>query len=70
MNSLVVDVAALVAPLRSPLANIHQNVAISLGLKAVFLVTTVVGVTGRWPAVRADSGATVLVTLIALRLLR
>jgi Cd2+/Zn2+-exporting ATPase len=38
-------------------------------MKAVFLVTTVVGITGLWPAVLADTGATVLVTLNALRLL-
>ncbi len=41
-----------------------------LGLKAVFLVTTIAGVTGLWPAILADTGATVLVTLNALRLLR
>ena len=69
LNSRVLDVAALVGLSRATLANIHQNVAIALGLKAVFLVTTVVGVTGLWPAVLADTGATVLVTLNALRLL-
>ncbi|MGY4803261.1 heavy metal translocating P-type ATPase [Teichococcus aerofrigidensis] len=69
LNSRVVDVAALVGLSRATLSNIHQNVAIALGLKAVFLVTTVVGVTGLWPAVLADTGATVLVTLNALRLL-
>lgn len=69
LNSRVVDVAALVGLSRATLANIHQNVAIALGLKAVFLVTTVTGVTGLWPAVLADTGATVLVTLNALRLL-
>jgi len=41
-----------------------------VGLKLVFLVTTVVGLTGLWPAIMADTGATVLVTLNALRLLR
>ena len=46
-----------------------EDVAIALGLKAVFLVTTVAGVTGLWPAILADTGATVLVTLNALRLL-
>ena len=51
-------------------ANIRQNVTISLGLKAVFLVTTVLGMTGLWIAVLADTGATVLVTINALRLLR
>ncbi|MBO0134114.1 hypothetical protein G6L41_026530 (plasmid) [Agrobacterium tumefaciens] len=34
------------------------------------LVTTIIGVTGLWPAVLADTGATVLVTMNALRLLR
>ena len=69
LNSRVVDVAALIGLSRATLANIHQNVAIALGLKAVFLVTTVAGITGLWPAVLADTGATVLVTLNALRLL-
>ena len=52
------------------MANIRQNITIALGLKAVFLVTTMLGVTGLWPAILADTGATVLVTLNALRLLR
>ncbi len=69
LNSRVLDVAALVGLSRATLANVHQNVAIALGLKVVFLVTTVVGITGLWPAVLADTGATVLVTLNALRLL-
>jgi len=51
------------------MANIRQNVIIALGLKAVFLVTSVLGLTGLWIAILADTGATVLVTLNALRLL-
>ena len=47
-----------------------QNVAVAVGLKAVFLVTTLLGITGLWPAILADTGATVLVTLLRLRLLR
>jgi Cd2+/Zn2+-exporting ATPase len=70
LNSRVTDVAALVGLSRATLANIHQNVAVALGLKAAFVVTTLAGVTGLWPAVLADTGATVLVTLNALRLLR
>ncbi|MGA0594321.1 heavy metal translocating P-type ATPase [Enterovirga sp. CN4-39] len=54
---------------RATLGNIKQNVAIALGLKAVFLVTTITGTTGLWLAILADTGATVLVTLNALRLL-
>lgn len=54
---------------RATLANIHMNIMIALGSKAVFLVTTILGITGMWIAVLADTGATVLVTLNALRLL-
>ncbi|MFT4270121.1 MAG: zinc/cadmium/mercury/lead-transporting ATPase [Pantoea sp.] len=49
---------------------IRQNIALALGLKALFLVTTLLGFTGLWLAVLADSGATALVTANALRLLR
>jgi len=49
---------------------VKQNVAVAVGLKGVFLVTTLLGITGLWPAIMADTGATVLVTLNALRLLR
>lgn len=55
---------------RATLANIRQNIVLALGLKGVFLVTTLLGMTGLWVAVLADSGATALVTLNALRLLR
>jgi Cd2+/Zn2+-exporting ATPase len=51
------------------MGNITQNIAIALGLKAVFLVTTCSAITGLWPAILADTGATVLVTANALRLL-
>ena len=70
LGSRVADVAALVALSRATMANIHQNVAIALGLKAVFLVTTLTGVTDLWLAILADTGATVIVTMNALRLLR
>lgn len=51
-------------------ANIRQNIAIALGLKAIFLVTSLLGITGLWMAVLADSGTTVLVTTNAIRLLK
>jgi Zn2+/Cd2+-exporting ATPase len=54
---------------RATLSNVKQNVAATVGLKLVFLVTTLAGLTGLWPAILADTGATVLVTLNALRLL-
>ena len=62
-------VGELVRLSRATLNNIHQNVAFALGLKAVFLVTTLLGVTGLWLAVLSDTGATALVTANALRLL-
>ena len=70
LKSRVTDVAHLIALSRATLSNIHQNVSFALGLKAVFLITTILGITGLWIAVLADTGATVLVTLNALRLLR
>lgn len=70
LRDRVADVAETIGLSRASMANIRQNITIALGLKAVFLVTTVLGVTGLWIAILADTGATVLVTLNALRLLR
>ncbi len=69
LHSRVADIAALVRLSRATLTNIRQNVTVALGLKVVFLATTLVGATGLPGAVLADTGATVLVTLNALRLL-
>jgi Cd2+/Zn2+-exporting ATPase len=69
LRNRVTDVAGKIRLARATMTNIHQNVTIALGLKAVFLVTTVLGITGLWIAILADTGATVLVTLNALRLL-
>ena len=69
MRNNVGDAARLIGLSRATMSNIRQNVAIALGLKAVFLVTTVTGVSGLWLAVFADTGATVLVTANAMRLL-
>ncbi|WP_312524740.1 heavy metal translocating P-type ATPase [Paracoccus sp. (in: a-proteobacteria)] len=70
LRDKVTDIPAMVRLARGAMANVRQNVAIALGLKAVFLVTTILGITGLWIAIMADTGATVLVTLNALRLLR
>ncbi|MFC0200778.1 heavy metal translocating P-type ATPase [Paracoccus rhizosphaerae] len=69
LRDRVADVPALIRLARATMGNIRQNVALALGLKAVFLVTTIFGITGLWIAILADTGATVLVTLNALRLL-
>ena len=70
LRERVGGVVELVALSRATMNNVKTNVAVAVGLKLVFLVTTLLGITGLWPAILADTGATVLVTLNALRLLR
>jgi Cd2+/Zn2+-exporting ATPase len=69
-HNRLIELAGMIELSRATLNNIRQNVALALGLKGVFLVTSLLGITGLWVAVLADSGATALVTLNALRLLR
>ncbi len=69
-HNRLIELPAMIELSRATLSNIRQNVALALGLKGVFLVTSLLGITGLWVAVLADSGATALVTLNALRLLR
>ena len=49
---------------------IRQNVALSLGIKALFLALAVSGAATLWMAVFADVGASLIVTLNGMRLLR
>jgi Zn2+/Cd2+-exporting ATPase len=70
LKDRVLGVVQLVQLSRATLGNIWQNIGIALGLKLMFLVTTLTGVTSLWMAILADTGATVLVTANALRLLR
>jgi Zn2+/Cd2+-exporting ATPase len=70
LKNRVRDVPAMIRLARATMGNIRANIAIALGLKAVFLVTSVLGYTGLWVAILADTGATVIVTANALRLLR
>lgn len=69
LRDRVTGVADLVSLSREIIGNIWQNIGLALGLKAIFLVTTLTGVTTLWMAILADTGATVLVTANALRLL-
>ncbi|MEP9037808.1 Zn(II)/Cd(II)/Pb(II) translocating P-type ATPase ZntA [Enterobacter hormaechei] len=69
-HNRLTGLAQMIELARATRANIRQNIAIALGLKGIFLVTTLLGMTGLWLAVLADTGATVLVTANALRLLR
>ena len=49
---------------------IKQNIAFSLVLKVVFLLLTLPGLATLWLAVFADMGASLLVTLNGMRMLR
>ncbi len=69
-HNRLVELATMIELSQATLANIRQNVTLALGLKSIFLVTSLLGITGLWVAVLADSGATALVTLNALRLLK
>lgn len=60
----------LVRHSRRALRVIRQNIAFALGVKAVFVVLTLLNYSSMWAAVAADSGATLLVVFNALRLLR
>lgn len=64
------QVVFLVAHGRRALRVIRQNITLALGLKLVFLAAAAAGKATLWMAVAADTGATLIVTLNGLRLLR
>jgi Cd2+/Zn2+-exporting ATPase len=70
LRNRVEGVAELVELSRAALRNIRQNITVALGLKVVFLTATLIGLSSLWMAILADTGATVIVTANALRLLR
>jgi len=49
---------------------IIQNITVSLGIKAMFMLLAVPGIATLWMAIAADMGASLLVTFNGLRLLR
>jgi Cd2+/Zn2+-exporting ATPase len=55
---------------RRTLRVIQFNIAFSIAVKLIFLVLAVFGYTSLWLAIAADTGATLIVTANALRLLR
>ena len=55
---------------RATVRNIKMNLAISVVMKAAFVVAAVAGVATLWMAVLADTGASIIVIANALRLLR
>lgn len=55
---------------RKSRAIVKQNIILSLGLKLAFLALVIPGLSTLWMAVMADVGATLIVTLNGMRLLR
>ncbi|MEX2527053.1 MAG: cation-translocating P-type ATPase [Gemmatimonadota bacterium] len=55
---------------RAAMTTVRLNVGFAVGIKAVFLALILAGMGTLWMAVLADVGATVLVTLFGMRLLR
>jgi Cd2+/Zn2+-exporting ATPase len=55
---------------RRTLAIIGQNITFALAVKALFVVLTLVGHASMWSAIAADMGASLLVIMNGLRLLR
>ena len=69
MGDDVANLPFLVKLSRATTRVIRQNIAFSLGIKVVALVAVLPGWLTLWMAVLGDMGATILVTLNALRLL-
>jgi Cd2+/Zn2+-exporting ATPase len=55
---------------RAAMNTIRANVAVSIGIKLVFLVLVLLGLGTMWMAVLADMGTSLLVTLNGVRLLK
>jgi Cd2+/Zn2+-exporting ATPase len=70
MNDDLRRVASTIGLSRKTHAVLWQNIALALGIKAVFLVLAVFGSATMWMAVFADMGASLLVVGNGLRLLR
>ena len=70
MNDDLRRIAETVRLSRSTRAVLWQNITLALGIKTVFLVLAVFGNASMWMAVFADMGASLLVVVNGLRLLK
>jgi Cd2+/Zn2+-exporting ATPase len=69
MSDDLSKVAWLISHSRDTLSIIRQNIYVSLAVKVVFVILTLVGYASLWSAIAADMGVSLLVVLNALRLL-
>jgi Zn2+/Cd2+-exporting ATPase len=70
MNDDLMRVPETIALSRRTFTILRQNIALALGIKAIFLVLTVAGNATMWMAVFADMGTSLIVIANGLRLLR
>jgi Cd2+/Zn2+-exporting ATPase len=70
MNDDLMRVPETIALSRRTFRILRQNIALALGIKALFLVLTVAGNATMWMAVFADMGTSLIVIANGLRLLR
>jgi Cd2+/Zn2+-exporting ATPase len=70
MSDDLAKVPWLVQHSRRTLAVIRQNIVLSLGVKALFVVLALLGAASLWAAIAADMGVSLLVIANALRLLK
>jgi len=70
MSDDLTKVPWLIQHSRRTLAIVRQNIAVSLGVKAVFVVLTLFGAASLWAAIASDMGVSLLVIANALRLLK
>jgi len=70
MSDDLSKVSWLISHSRRALSIIHQNIALSLSVKALFVVLTFAGHASLWAAIAADMGASLIVIANGLRLLR
>ena len=70
MRDDLMKVAETVRIARRTMGVIRFNITFALALKAVFLLLTLTGHATLWMAICADTGATLLVVINALRILR
>ena len=69
MSDDLAKLPGLIRLSRRTMQLVRQNIAIALGVKAVFLLLSAAGVATLWMAVLADDGATLAVILNGLRVL-
>ena len=69
MSDDIGKVPWLIRHSRRAMSIIHQNIAISLAMKALFVGLTAFGMASMWGAIAADVGVSLLVVANALRLL-